>query len=914
MSEKKAIFISDVVRVASYPIMFVSRFWGLFPFTLEKKDSCTIMRWSRKVVCPARRTINCSNFDYTRYGERFRGRSDKSIRMKQSTGKYVTVVDISIVALVVFVGIFGTPFRVDSFLSYVSCINEVDATLVVSDARRARHVSMCRVFAVFVVTTVILAFDLSIWWTISSSSRDSNFLIGNYIAFYISYYILLLLECQYWHLIYCIKRRLKLLNSYLKIHNVHTDDVVKNVVNKHFSIFKNVHKQIPKQVIGNQKNLVGNGVLTNEYITRMIRVYLKLCDAADYVNQCCGLIVLIILVSCLLHLVVTPYFLILEIAGRNNLLFATLQSVWLITHSLRLIIIVEACYECTEEAGRTKTARLQSDVQRFRSEHEEAGKNIFDPIFTGGEVLLFQLELFATELNHRQIVYTACGLVKIDRTLITSSRKKNQFALSSSSIDTSLFAIIPVWGAEMLAIYLISATSIAMLYLYYYFKKKMNFWADKGVITQKSVFPFGNAKPVIFQKESTADSIKKLYEHLRSQSKPYGGYYFLTKPVFVPVDLELIRRILIVDFDYFTDRLFHSNESEPLSNNLVSYKGNQWKQLRSKLSPAFTPSKIKMLFPTIMKSTDKLICAINEELQISKVIDINAIVKKVSIDITASSSFGLQASTLNGDKSEFQKVSENFFDESLKDSVVRTFMLVWPDLLSTLKIKTISKAVSEFFINMVDEVLNFREQNNVIREDLMHLLLQIRNNVKIDDNKIGYVTNDNKSQSVSFTIEEIAAQCFIFFLAGYETTASLITFCLYELSLNQEMQCRAREELNIVLAKHNGDLSYDALLDLQYLDKIIRETLRVYPPIPTHLRVCHKDYKVPNSDVVIEKDTAVLISVLGIHHDPDYYKNPGVFNPNDSRMSAKSERLGSRLEMDLETASVPNLVYCNRSW
>lgn len=71
------------------------------------------------------------------------------------------------------------------------------------------------------------------------------------------------------------------------------------------------------------------------------------------------------------------------------------------------------------------------------------------------------------------------------------------------------------------------------------------------------------------------------------------------------------------------------------------------------------------------------------------------------------------------------------------------------------------------------------------------------------------------------TMEQIAAQCFVFFLAGYETSSTTMTFCIYELVHNPEIQEKVREEINSVLAKHGGNLTYEATLDMHYMEKVI---------------------------------------------------------------------------------------------
>jgi len=71
------------------------------------------------------------------------------------------------------------------------------------------------------------------------------------------------------------------------------------------------------------------------------------------------------------------------------------------------------------------------------------------------------------------------------------------------------------------------------------------------------------------------------------------------------------------------------------------------------------------------------------------------------------------------------------------------------------------------------------------------------------------------------SIDSLAAQAFVFFLGGFETSSTTMTFCLYELSLHQDIQDRLREEIDVVLQKHDGKLTYEGIQEMEYLDKVV---------------------------------------------------------------------------------------------
>ncbi|XP_039434443.1 probable cytochrome P450 6a13 [Culex pipiens pallens] len=149
----------------------------------------------------------------------------------------------------------------------------------------------------------------------------------------------------------------------------------------------------------------------------------------------------------------------------------------------------------------------------------------------------------------------------------------------------------------------------------------------------------------------------------------------------------------------------------------------------------------------------------------------------------------------------------------------------------------------------------------VERNDFLNLLLEL------------------EKKGVDLSMNEIAAQSFMFFAAGFETSSSTQTFCLYELSLRPEIQDKARNCVVQALEKHGG-LTYEAVCDMGYFDQCINETLRKYPTLPILERQTFKDYQIPDSDVIIQKGVRIQIPVYAIQHDERYYPDPDRFDPD----------------------------------
>lgn len=88
-----------------------------------------------------------------------------------------------------------------------------------------------------------------------------------------------------------------------------------------------------------------------------------------------------------------------------------------------------------------------------------------------------------------------------------------------------------------------------------------------------------------------------------------------------------------------------------------------------------------------------------------------------------------------------------------------------------------------------------------------------------------------------------------------------------------------RNEIEEVLAKYDGEVTYDGIMEMKYLDMVFNETLRKYPVVDTQFRMCSKDFKIPDSNLTIPKNTMILLSSQGLHHDDRFWENPGKFDP-----------------------------------
>ena len=140
------------------------------------------------------------------------------------------------------------------------------------------------------------------------------------------------------------------------------------------------------------------------------------------------------------------------------------------------------------------------------------------------------------------------------------------------------------------------------------------------------------------------------------------------------------------------------------------------------------------------------------------------------------------------------------------------------------------------------------------------------------------LTKNRRKQEI--TLDDINSQAFVFFLAGFETVSTFLTFTLYELALNPQIQDRLRKEIQSV----EGKMTYDKVLGLKYLDMVVCESLRRWPPAVTTDRQVSKDFiiepvKPGEKKLLLEKGAVCWLPVFAIHNDARFYPNPEKFDP-----------------------------------
>lgn len=159
------------------------------------------------------------------------------------------------------------------------------------------------------------------------------------------------------------------------------------------------------------------------------------------------------------------------------------------------------------------------------------------------------------------------------------------------------------------------------------------------------------------------------------------------------------------------------------------------------------------------------------------------------------------------------------------------------------------------FIRLTNELIEQRMKSSEIHDDFLSHIIAVK--MKKNQDEI-----------------ETAAHAWTFFLDSAETSAIPCYHALYELAKNQRVQQKLREEIE--------NNSIDSITDLEYLDQVFYEVLRLHPPFMFTNRVCSEKVEIETSDgekFTMEKGSTAMISIYSIHRNPEIYPEPEVFHP-----------------------------------
>ncbi|XP_018336205.1 cytochrome P450 9e2 [Agrilus planipennis] len=434
--------------------------------------------------------------------------------------------------------------------------------------------------------------------------------------------------------------------------------------------------------------------------------------------------------------------------------------------------------------------------------------------------------------------------------------------------------------------------------LYYLYIKPLWYWKSRNVPFENPVPVFGNMMKPTFKLEHIITVIQRMYNN--SKDSPYFGFLNFQNPILVLKDPELIKKVTVKDFDVFPrHRAMADEKIDPLwSKNLFSVQEVQkWRHLRATLSPTFTANKLRMMFDLMQECAKNFTKHYLQQEDEVVEVDIKDAFRRYATDVIATTAFGITCNSVKDRNNEFYIMG---LDVSNFNGIRALKFFLYsssPAICKILRLGIFGKTVSNFFRKIVSDNIRMREEQSIVRPDMIHLLMEARKGkmkkekpepVDLDVDSFAAVeesemVNKEASWQMEITDEDITAQAMVFFLGGFDTTSSMMSFAIAELAVNPEIQQRLREEINDVVERTGGKIKYEDINRMKYFDMVISETLRKWALAVFLDRQAVKPYTISQENgkpaLRIEEGDVIWIPVYSIHRDPKYYPDPEKFDP-----------------------------------
>jgi len=413
----------------------------------------------------------------------------------------------------------------------------------------------------------------------------------------------------------------------------------------------------------------------------------------------------------------------------------------------------------------------------------------------------------------------------------------------------------------------LAVIAVTLYSLYYYLTKDYAFWSRRGVSGPPPKFPWGMK---LKEQEAVTEIDRQLYYDYGG--KRFCGFMEIHRPVLSLGDLDLIRAVTVKDFEHFTDRR-QFIRSEDMRLMLTALRGQEWKARRATMTPAFSASKLKGMHQLCLDNAANLVQYIRDETARKGELELKDCFGRFTMDNIASCAFGINSNSFNNPEAEFAKHTSTLFKPFKGWALVRVLLVaVFSEWF--LKLPDPIQPSIDFLKRVVKTTIQHRDQSNSSRRDFLQLLLEARDK---DGNRL-------------LSDDSLVTQSMMFLFAGYDTTATLLTYAGFSLASYPDVQRQVQEEIDAVLERHGGQLTYDAVMEMTYLDRVLSETLRLYSPASRLERESTKDYTLPGTNVNLPKGTLVQIPVFMVHRDPEHYPDPEKFDPDRFLPEEKEKR------------------------
>ena len=345
-------------------------------------------------------------------------------------------------------------------------------------------------------------------------------------------------------------------------------------------------------------------------------------------------------------------------------------------------------------------------------------------------------------------------------------------------------------------------------------------------------------------------------------SHTYGDiahFKFGSQNVYLLNNPDYIEDVLVTNYKKFIKSRGLQVSKRLLGNGLVTSEGEYHDLQRHLIQPTFYPKRIKTYSDMMIKQANDMCNSWHD----GAILDIHKEMTKLTLAIICKTVLGYDIDPEHDEVGDALLTCMKYFNRLL---------MPFGELIEKIPLLPINKGFQKAKKDLDSIVYRMIKEHRKIldkgddkesHDDLLLTLLQAQD----EEAGIGRMTD-----------EQLRDEVMTIFLAGHETTANALTWTYYLLSENPLIETRLQEELYSIFGNSRTPITVDDVPKLQYTEKLLTESMRLFPPAWALGRQAIDDYKVGGYSV--PKGSIILMSQYVMHRDPRYFPEPDRFYPD----------------------------------
>nr|XP_042910707.1 cytochrome P450 3A41-like isoform X1 [Parasteatoda tepidariorum] len=351
---------------------------------------------------------------------------------------------------------------------------------------------------------------------------------------------------------------------------------------------------------------------------------------------------------------------------------------------------------------------------------------------------------------------------------------------------------------------------LIIIFLYRYSIRSHNYWKERNVPFVKP-YPFIGTLLDIVTKPGHEVELERYLKY-----GPIYGHFETNKPMLSVGDPSILRNILVKDIQVFQGNRFSETGNKELDNMITMAKGENWKRIRTIISPTFSTGKMKRMMGIFRDCCETLMNNLAKVAEQGETFDAKRVFGAFTLDVIASSAFSTKLDSQQDPNNKFVRMASKLFSPGFNWRLVG--VVLFPKLMKLMGESFFSSESLNFFSRVTYQIIDERRRTGKqTANDFLQLLLDTCKEVEsngqlkqsfeeVDDLTTNYGAGMEDNQALlqnpvtkSLSTDEMVSQCVVFFLAGYESTSTTLSIACYFMALHPDIQEQAYAEVKQLL-------------------------------------------------------------------------------------------------------------------